>query len=262
MTGPRTLEIVLDTDFPDDLPLAACAPFINGGSLAYFNTTRDDCNPHGDGALTNGLTLNNLVDGGPAATVVGGGLSNLAGLAGLAFDGSSTATYLAIGGAGALDLHVTNPAFGVSITFKTPASGYITSPSFLSLAILTVSDANGAQWYITQGLHGYDPGVGMGTGASQASQFLVGNSNGAVHQVAMSWDPATQTLALFHDGVFVQSTTSGVPATLQNAAAAILKIAAGWKGTVYEFYIENLAVSGADWAAQVAAMWAMAGDFT
>lgn len=259
MTGPRTLEVVLDADFPGGLPKAYCAPFLNDGSLAYFNTTRDDCNPHADGALTNGLTLNNLVDGGPDGIVVGAGLSNLTGLAGLAFDGSGTGTYLAIGGAGAMDLHAANPKFGILMTFKTPASGYITSPAYLDL--MALGSGNNEQYGITQGEHGYDPGVGMGSGTGQAAQFLTGNFNGAVLQIGMLWDPAGPSIALYHNGAFVQNTMVGVPATLQDGSAAILKIAPGWKGTVYEIYVENLTVSGADWDAQVAAIWA-ARDFT
>lgn len=218
---------------------------LNPGSKFLLDFLDPTCNPNADGTLPAGTTFVNLVDGANGGIInTSSTMANLTGKTGLSVPGSGGGN-LTIGNAGDYDLHVSNDEFIVIVWFKTPASGFI-STSFLNLFSEMVSNTNTAQFYSDMGSDGQTPRIGYGNGTiSSVLALASGTGLGAVTQLGMHIKPAAHTLELYYNGGFVSNSVGPPPNTLQNAATLKPTLNAGYKGTVYRLYMEDITVSSA-----------------
>ena len=231
---------------------------LNKGTKFLFDFEHPDCYPSQGATLAAGQTIQNLVDGAPAAIVVGNSLTyaNKA----IVFPGTS-GNSLKIGGT--TDYHFTNNSFLLGIwmlldnNFSTAAYQGIlgrasgTNPPNLEMAI----DSGPAG--------GLRPRGSVGTASLITSrQGSTDLSLNVAHYLAVSWQGGTITFWI--DGVNVSSLAAAGPLANPSLDFTLGTMPGfgSFKGKVFRCSLEDLTVSGKTAAAQVAANYAkQAGRF-
>ena len=235
------------------LPKLYRDPIMNNGSKFLFDFCNPYCNPNPDAALTASMTFNNLLDAGPAATIVGGvGLANAAGKAGVTFSGGQGSTNINLGTA--YDLHATNDEFILIYWDKESASGYNSGGYIPGPYLSLTSDANHAQWYFDYGADGKTIRASVGTSSGSGGVSVPaasGLGQGAPRQIALHWK-STGLLELYVNGA-LQGSSLSAPTTLPNAATDSIVFPNYYVGTLYRLYQEDLTVSGLSAASQILA---------
>lgn len=229
-------------------------PVINAGTLALFDFLDGYCNPVADGNIANGAVFKNLVPGGAdgAAEINGPGntfISNAVGKAGLVFSGvgSGVINRINLGLAAAYNLNTSQHEFIFCTWSKEPTTGYSTGEALIAGKLTAGNNAI------------YDTNVGAG-GISKAyvagGTLLSPATNaglGSPRHVALHWKNGQQRLYVNN----VLAASAVATTALPDHSAAPLQIGSSYtKMTFYRMLLEDIAVSGADPAAQIAADYA------
>lgn len=246
------------------LPKSPRDPSMTAGTIARFDFTDSYVNPNPDGAVAQGATFRNMVDGGPIIIVAGSGtaFSNKTGKTGLVV-GTVGSTLLNIGAPGALDMKAPGEhAFIVSHWFALPASAETTT-AYYNLEGVPPSASNTKQWSIDMGPTGKRPRfqVGYGTGVTN-TQPSADLALGTLYHFAFFYDPAATQVTLFRNNAIDGNAIGGTnPSTLQSGAAAQAAIWSTGKMTHLCWSFEDVTLARAADASFTPAAW-VAAEYT
>ncbi|MDR3512617.1 MAG: hypothetical protein P4L73_13360 [Caulobacteraceae bacterium] len=239
-------------------------PMLNAGSLLMFDFLDGYSNQNVDGALSVGATFNNMVDGGPSASVNGAGFSSLSGKAGISGTGGSYGTdYIDFGAGASYDLSGSNDEYLMHYWFKIPSSGYTTTSGMGLFEFMNpLATLNLAQWGVQLGSDGKTPEVivaGKKADGTTATSVQVtatsGAGQGAPCLVSQHWKPGQCGIGI--NGVIVSSQISTtVPSFLLGMTGGRCVLYNIAKATHYRMALEDLTVSGNNAAVQMAAEYA------
>lgn len=215
---------------------------LNAGSKFLFDFVTPYCNPNADGAIANGATFKNLLDGGPDAVYVAGsgGITNRAGKAGLVLGGgapnANNAARIDLGAG--LNLPTAGHPFVVVAWFKM-LSGTLVN----NAPVLEFRSADG-QWMFYTGVDGKTPAgiVRNGAVSVQADAAASGTVLDQVVQIALSWAPGTVTT--YRNGAQVAQTAGAAANTLPDMPGLQPAIKSVVGTHFYRAYQEDLSVSG------------------
>jgi hypothetical protein len=230
---------------------------INAGTLGLYDfknaVTFGGSLPAAGSTLTNGLSLTNMVDAGPAASVVSSALVYTAG-GGIQFNGGGPASLISMGNN--YNLAPANPNFLMLLWVKMTmvssnygllfGRGYTTNPP-------------DCQYRFDMGANGQQIRAGIGGPTTVPVGEVAGaTALNSLYQVAIA--KVGTTLSIYRNGLLTG--TAGCDATLANPALP-LELGRDYKGVVYRVLIENLTISGKDPLKQVQADYAAnAGRFS
>ena len=219
---------------------------LNSGSKLLFDTSNPLCNALPVGALTAGQTLANLVSGGAAATVasstnpmVNNGSNLGISMAGVAANGGEFNL-----GTG-FSLYGTDHRFIALCWLKLNPTGQVTTNSnIFSLK----NDVPNTLFAMDAGVGNIAPRVNANAQASSAYTTLAGFTPGAVQMIGVAWEPQGSG-SVYHavlNGAVQTSITQASPSLLVNTAAASMVAGSSrFAGKLYDWYFEDLTLSGA-----------------
>lgn len=246
----------LSSSFTDtSLPKLYRDPILNGGSKFLFDFLSAYCNPNADGAIANGATFNNVLDGGPVATSVTANLTNLTGKTGI--NNTAANATVNLGPNASYDNSGLNHEMLMCFWFKLPATGYVTS-AFYSPFGYTTSNNNAAQWIFDMGSGGLTPRFSIGNGSAAFTAQAASNvTPGSIYQVAGHWKPGVSVDLYLNGALLPVSNVTSIPTTLQSVTGTAPYLMNSMKGTIYRSWMEDLAVSGNTPLAQVASDYSL-----
>lgn len=243
-------------------PMGYRDPIIAPGTLGLFDFTEPYCNPNADGTLPNGAAFRDLVDGGAGGSLVYGShathVVQLAGRAGLEWSQSALAASDLISLGTTRSLYPSKK-FAVWLWFLTPAAASTATYNLLANRNPDATNNNQpSQWQIDTGnTNGNNVRMQVGEGTTGTGPFPAGPyARDTVNMILVECDPGAY-VRHYKNGVYSAEDLSGVPATLQEAAASVIKLTHHAGGRLYRFGIEDTDVSGRSAAAIAAAEWAL-----